>query len=77
MKLSIYLAETIRSVVKDKPPILCLESSGPLTIQQIVRKIGIPSALVVFASVDGVKMSLDDAIEKDAKVHLFGTMAGG
>jgi hypothetical protein len=48
-----------------------------LTIRQIARNIGIPATLIVYAIVDGVKMNLDDVIDWDAKIHLFGTMAGG
>ena len=48
-----------------------------MTVRQIAHDIGIPAALIVFASVDGVKMNLDDVVDKDAKVHLFGTMSGG
>jgi len=75
--IKIHLSETIRCVVNDKPPILSLESRTPVTIRQIAHDIVIPAALIVFASVDGVKMNLDDIVDKDVKVHLFGTMSGG
>ncbi|MGW8187507.1 MAG: hypothetical protein ACWGNK_09570 [Desulfobacterales bacterium] len=77
IRITIHIAETICSVAQHYPPRLTLESRAPLTIRQIARNIGIPVVLIVFAIVDGVKMNLDDVIDWDAKIHLFGTMAGG
>jgi hypothetical protein len=33
--------------------------------------------LVVFAIINGVKRDVDTVVSTDAKIHLFGTMAGG
>ena len=77
IRITIQIAETIRSVTRHPSPRLVLDSRAPLTIRQIARNIGIPATLIVYAIVDGVKMNLDDVIDWDAKIHLFGTMAGG
>jgi hypothetical protein len=40
-------------------------------------EIGVPPILIVFASVNGMRKGVDDSVTGDAKIHLFGTMAGG
>ena len=77
MKLTVHIAETIRSIVKDIPKSLVIEKQQPITIRQLTANIGIPPVLVVFTSIDGVKKDLDAVVSADAQIHLFGTMAGG
>jgi hypothetical protein len=77
MVLTVHISESIRSVVKDLPKTLVVEKSAPATIKQLAMDIGIPSILIVFAMVDGVRKSLDEAIAGDAEIHFFGTIAGG
>lgn len=77
MQLTVHIAETIRCVVNDIPQSVVIEKRKPTTIRQLAMDIGIPPILVVFASVDGVKTEVNAVITGDAKIHLFGTMAGG
>lgn len=77
MRLTVHIAETIRSVVKDTPKTVVVEKQEPITIHELIVDIGIPSVLVVYASVDGIKKKLNDVVSTDACIHLFGTMAGG
>ena len=77
MRLTIHIAETLRSVIKDIPKKVVVYKTEPTTIQQLAIDIGIPPILVVFASVNGIKKNLNDSVAEDAKIHLFSTMAGG
>jgi hypothetical protein len=77
MQLTVQIAETIRCVVKDIPKTVVVEKQKPATIRQVATDIGIPPILVVFASVNGVKRGINDLVATNAKIHLFGTMAGG
>jgi|GEM_PF-5527576 len=73
----IHLSAGIRCVIQDKPATIVIQCPAPMTIEQLCREIGIPAVLVAFAVVDGVKKNMDDLINADAAIHLFGTMAGG
>ena len=77
IKINVQLSEGIRCVIDGKPLNFVVESPEPVTIRQIAHDSGIPTILVAFAIVDGVKRNLDDVIKNDSKIHFFGTMAGG
>jgi hypothetical protein len=77
MVLTVHISESIRSVVKDLPKTVVVEKPASSTIRQLAIDIGIPPILIVFAMVDDVKKSLDEVIAGDAKIHFFGTIAGG
>jgi hypothetical protein len=59
------------------PSTVVVECPNAVTIKQLAQDIGIPKILVAFAITDGKKKSIDDVVESDADIHLFGTMAGG
>jgi len=77
MKLTVHIAETIRSVRKEIPKCVVIEKQKPATISQLAVEIGVPPILIVFASVNGMRKGVNDLVTGDAKIHLFGTMAGG
>ena len=77
MTLTIHIADTIRSIAKNLPQTIVVEKPGAMTIRELALDVGIPPILIVFASVDGVRTSLNDVITADAKIQFFGTMAGG
>ncbi len=77
MKLTIHIAETIRCVLKDIPNCVVIEKHEPTSISQLAADIGVPPILVVFASVDGMRKEVNTVVTEDAKIHLFGSMAGG
>jgi len=77
IKISVQLSEGIRCVIEGKPSNFVVESPEPVTIKQIANDNGIPTILIAFAIVDGVKKNLDDIVKSDSKIHFFGTMAGG
>ena len=75
--IRVHLSEGIRCILKEKPAKIVAERPEPLTVKQLARDIGIPPILIAFAIVDGEKKNLDDVVDSDAKIHFFGTMAGG
>ena len=75
--IRVHLSEGIRCILKEKPSIGVVECQEPVTVKQLARYIGVPPILIAFAIADGEKKSLDDVVDSDAKIHLFGTMAGG
>ena len=77
MALTVHISENIRSVAKDLPKTVVVEKSTSTTIRKLAMDIGIPTILIVFASVDGVKKNMDEVIAGDAEIHFFGTIAGG
>ena len=77
MKLTIHIADTIRSIAKNLPRTLVAEKPGATTIRELALDLGIPPILIVFASVNGDRKSLEDVITGDAEIQFFGTMAGG
>jgi hypothetical protein len=77
MQLTVHIAETIRSVIKNIPKTVVTEKQRSITLRQLSVEIGIPPILIVFAVVNGVKKSLDEDITGDADIHFFGTMSGG
>lgn len=77
IKISVQLSEGIRVVIEGKQSNFVVESPEPVTIRQIAHDNGIPTILIAFAIVDGVKRNLDDVVRIDSKIHFFGTLAGG
>jgi len=77
MILTIHIAGTIRSVAPGLPRTLVVEKPEAVTVRELALDVGIPPILIVFASVDGVRKSLNDVISGDATIQFFGTMAGG
>ena len=75
--MNVQLSEGIQCVLKEERAPLVVESPEPVTIKQLAKDIGIPSALIAFAIADGEKKNLDDVVTSDTTIHLFGTMAGG
>ncbi|MEJ2473276.1 MAG: hypothetical protein P8Y74_05255 [Desulfobacterales bacterium] len=77
MTLTIHVAQTIRSVVKDLPKTIIVEYMESKTLRQLAVDVGIPPILIVFGMINGVKKDLNDIIAADAEIHFFGTMSGG
>jgi len=77
MTLTIHIADTIRSVAAGLPRTLVVEKPDAMTIRELAVDVGIPPVLIVYASVDGVRKSLNDVVAGDAKIQFFGTLAGG
>jgi hypothetical protein len=77
MTLTIHIADTLRSVATRLPRTLVVQKPEAMTIRELALDVGIPPILIVFASVDGVRKSLNDVITGDATIQFFGTMAGG
>jgi hypothetical protein len=77
MTLTIHIADTIRSVAAGLPRTLVVEKPEAMTIRELALEVGIPPVLIVFASVDGVRKSLNDVVAGDANIQFFGTLAGG
>jgi hypothetical protein len=77
MTLTIHVAQTIRSVVKDLPKTIIVEYMESKTLRQLAVDVGIPPILIVFGMINGVKKDLNDIIAADVEVHFFGTMSGG
>jgi len=77
MTLTIHVAQTIRSVVKDLPKTIIVEYMESKTLRQLAVDVGVPPILIVFGMINGVKKDLNDIIAADAEVHFFGTMSGG
>jgi hypothetical protein len=77
MTLTIHVAQTIRSVVKDLPKTIIVEYMESKTLRQLAVDVGVPPILIVFGMINGVKKDLNDIIAADVEVHFFGTMSGG
>ena len=75
--ITVQLSEGIRCILKEKPVTIVVQSPKPVTVKQLARDIGVPPILIAFAIADGEKKNLDDVVDDDAKIHFFGTMAGG
>jgi hypothetical protein len=75
--ITVQLSEGIRCILEKNPSTLVVESPQSVTIKRLARDVGVPPILVAFAIANGEKKNLDDVIDRDARVHLFGTMAGG
>jgi hypothetical protein len=77
MTLTIHIADTIRSVAAGLPRTLVVQKPQAMTIRELAVDVGIPPILIVYASVDGVRKSLNDVVAGDANIQFFGTLAGG
>jgi molybdopterin converting factor small subunit len=77
MAATIYIADTIRCVVKGLPKQVEIPEPEGKTIRQAALEVGVPPILIVFAVVDGIRRELDARLEDGDQVHFHGTVAGG
>ena len=77
MTVTIYISDTIRSVAGDLPQKIEVPASGKKSTRQLAKSVGVPTALIAFSMVNGVRCGLDDSVPDGSEIHLLGTIAGG
>lgn len=77
MQIKVNLSGNLRAILTGKPPEIVAELEGPVTVRQLLDRIGVYPPVVVTVLVNGEAKSKDAVIAEDSVVVLIGPMAGG
>jgi sulfur carrier protein ThiS len=77
LKLKVILSPNLKAILADKPTEMIVEIHEPLSIKELLFRIGINPRVVLMVVVNGTVKNKNYQIEEDGKILLFGPLAGG
>lgn len=77
LEYKVNIANNLRALQPELPKQILVQSSTPLTINEIATKTGVYSLLLVGGVVDKAIYPLDQPIKINAEILLIGPVAGG